>query len=74
MLSSFFADLDRSGDRPIVAADLVLGIALAAVAVLSGFYVDANRPDTIEPGTWWHWALMVVPSGMVCVAPPALWP
>ncbi len=47
--------------------DLALAGSLLVVAILSGFFVDANRPDTIEPSTWWHWALIATPPVLVAV-------
>ncbi|NNE94404.1 MAG: hypothetical protein HKN24_00050 [Acidimicrobiales bacterium] len=48
-------------------SDLALAVSLLAVAVLSGFFVDANRPDTVDPSTWWHWALIAIPPMLVAV-------
>ncbi len=48
-------------------ADLALAAGLLGVAILSGFFVDANRPDTIEPSTWWHWLLMSTPPLLVAI-------
>ena len=45
--------------------DLTLAASLIGVAVLSGFYIDANRPDTIAPSTWWHWVLIASPPTLV---------
>ena len=47
------------------AGDVALAGSLLGVAVLSGFFVDANRPDTIEPSTWWHWLLIATPPLLV---------
>lgn len=47
--------------------DLVLAAALVGVAVLSGLYVDAARPATVEPSVWWHWALIVTPPCLVAL-------
>lgn len=47
--------------------DLILGAALLVVAILSGLFVDAGRPDTIEPSTWWHWLLLAIPSVLVAL-------
>ncbi len=46
-------------------ADIALAASLAVVAVLSGLYLNAARPDTVEPSTWWHWALIVAPPILV---------
>lgn len=54
-------------DRRVAPADAALGAGLAIVAVLSGFYIDANRPDTIEPTKWWHWLLIVTPALLVVI-------
>jgi signal transduction histidine kinase len=35
--------------------------------VLSGLYIDAARPDTTEPSTWWHWLLLCTPPVLVAV-------
>ncbi len=45
--------------------DLALAGSLLGVAVLSGFFIDASRPDTVEPSAWWHWALMATPPILV---------
>lgn len=47
--------------------DLGLGAGLLVVAVLSGLYIDAARPDTTEPSTWWHWLLLCTPPVLVAV-------
>ena len=44
-----------------------MAASLLGVAVLSGFFIDANRPDTIEPSTWWHWLLIATPPILVAV-------
>ena len=44
-----------------------MAAALLSVAVLSGLYVDADRPDTVEPSTGWHWLLIATPSVLVAV-------
>ncbi len=51
----------------MTAADVALGGGLTVVAVLSGLYIDASRPDTLQPTQWWHWALMVLPPVLVVV-------
>lgn len=53
--------------RPPTRGDVALAVSLLGVAVLSGFFVDANRPDTIEPSAWWHWALIAAPPMLVAV-------
>ncbi|MGB5760369.1 MAG: histidine kinase dimerization/phosphoacceptor domain-containing protein, partial [Acidimicrobiales bacterium] len=45
--------------------DLALAGSLLAVAVLSGSFIDASRPDTVEPSRWWHWSLMAIPPVLV---------
>lgn len=45
--------------------DIALATSLLGVAILSGFFIDAARPDTIEPSTPWHWALIASPSILV---------
>ena len=47
--------------------DVALATSLVGVAVLSGFFVDADRPDTIEPSTWWHWLLIATPPSLVAI-------
>ncbi len=47
--------------------DLILAGALLGVAVLSGVYVDSDRPDTVVPTAWWHWLLIVIPPALVAV-------
>lgn len=47
--------------------DLILGAALLGVAVLSGLFVDAARPDTIEPSSWWQWMLIATPAALVAL-------
>ena len=55
-------------DRPLPGwGDLSLAAGLLVVAVLSGFYLDAGRPDTIEPSAWWHWLLLCSPAALVAV-------
>lgn len=56
--------VDQSAVR---ATDLALAAGLVGVAVLSGLFIDAARPDTTEPSQWWHWALIVVPPLLVAV-------
>ncbi|MEZ5217761.1 MAG: histidine kinase [Ilumatobacteraceae bacterium] len=56
---------DRS--RPPTSGDLALAVSLLGVAVLSGVFVNASRPDTTEPSTWWHWALIASPPVLVAV-------
>ena len=45
--------------------DLALGGSLLVVAILSGLFIDAARPDTIEPSAWWHWLLISTPPVLV---------
>lgn len=45
--------------------DLALAASLLVVALLSGLFIDAARPDTIEPTAWWHWILICVPAVLV---------
>ncbi len=47
--------------------DIALAASLLGIAILSGFFVDVNRPDTIEPSTWWHWLLIATPPILVAV-------
>ncbi len=47
--------------------DFALAASLLGVAIMSGFYVDANRPDTIEPSAWWHWLLIGSPPTLVAL-------
>jgi signal transduction histidine kinase len=47
--------------------DVALGASLLVVAVLSGSYIDAARPDTIEPSSWWHWSLLCTPPVLVAI-------
>lgn len=47
--------------------DLALAAALVSVAVLSGLFVDSARPDTLQPSSWWHWALIVTPPVLVAL-------
>ncbi|MEZ5382035.1 MAG: histidine kinase [Microthrixaceae bacterium] len=56
-----------NGGRRPTTSDIALAASLLGVAVLSGFFVDANRPDTVEPSAWWHWALMATPAVLVAV-------
>lgn len=68
MAIRFLTGIDpTSGDRAITPIDIVLGGALVGVAILSGVYVDASRPDTIEPSTWWHWLIIALPPLLVIV-------
>lgn len=45
--------------------DVVFAAVLLIVALLSGIYVDAGRPDTVRPSTWWQWALICLPPLLV---------
>ncbi len=45
--------------------DVILAGALLCVAVLSGWFFDAQRPDTVGPETWWQWLLLVTPALLV---------
>ena len=57
-----------ASDRPWwlpARGDVALAGSLLVVALLSGLYVDAARPDTIEPSTWWHWLLLCAPAVLV---------
>lgn len=47
--------------------DLALGGSLLVVAILSGLFVDAARPDTVEPSAWWHWMLISTPPVLVAL-------
>lgn len=47
--------------------DLALAGSLLIVALLSGLYVDAARPDTVEPTSWWHWLLLCTPPALVAL-------
>ncbi len=59
--------LSSDGTRLPAAGDLALAGSLVVVALLSGIYVDSDRPDTIEPTAWWHWLLLCVPAGLVAL-------
>lgn len=52
------------GQAPTL-GDLALGGSLLVVAILSGLFIDAARPDTVEPSAWWHWLLIAVPPVLV---------
>ncbi|NND12402.1 MAG: hypothetical protein HKO10_00395, partial [Acidimicrobiia bacterium] len=60
-------------DQPVTPAaeqtpskgDIALAGSLLGVAVLSGVFIDANRPDTVEPSMWWHWLLIATPPVLV---------
>ena len=60
-------------DQPVTPAaeqtpskgDIALAGSLLGVAVLSGVFIDANRPDTVEPSQWWHWLLIATPPVLV---------
>lgn len=54
-----------SGPKTPDTRDLLFAASLLVVTVLSGLYVDAARPDTIEPSTWWHWILLCLPAALV---------
>ena len=47
--------------------DVALAASLLVVAILSGRYVEAWRPDTVEPASWWHWLLLTTPACLVAV-------
>ena len=55
------------GGRLPSRTDIALAVSLLGVAILSGFFVDANRPDTIEPSRWWHWLLIATPPILVAL-------
>jgi len=55
------------GQRLPARGDLALAGSLLVVALLSGIYVDTDRPDTIEPSAWWHWLLLCVPAALVAL-------
>ena len=52
--------------------DVALAAGLVGVAVLSGLFLDAARPDTIAPSTPWQWLLLLTPPALVAVRRP--WP
>ncbi len=58
--------VDERGRLPTL-GDIAFAGSLLVVAILSGFYVDADRPDSIEPSTWWHWLLIAIPPILVAV-------
>lgn len=58
--------LPDGGQSP-TRGDVALAGSLLVVAVLSGFYIDVNRPDTIAPSSWWHWLLIATPPILVAV-------
>lgn len=47
--------------------DVALGASLLVVAILSGLFIDAARPDTVEPSAWWHWGLISAPPVLVAL-------
>lgn len=53
------------GEQSPSPGDLALAGGLLVVSVLSGLYIDAARPDTTEPSSWWQWALICVPPVLV---------
>lgn len=57
----------KSGAQIPTKGDMALGGSLLVVAILSGLFIDAARPDTIEPSSWWHWLLISVPPVLVAV-------
>lgn len=58
----------RQAPTPIPSAgDLALGASLLGVALLSGLFIDAARPDTVEPSAWWHWGLIAAPPVLVAL-------
>lgn len=58
---------DSNAPQVPTIGDLALAAALLVVAVLSGLFIDAARPDTVQPSTWWHWALIINPALLVAV-------
>lgn len=61
-----FSATGSTGHLP-TKGDLALAAALLGVAVLSGLYIDAARPNTVEPSTWWQWLLIVTPPALVAL-------
>ncbi len=61
------AILRTDGTQIPTKGDLALGGSLLVVAVLSGLFIDAARPDTIEPSSWWHWLLISMPPVLVAL-------
>jgi signal transduction histidine kinase len=61
------ARLGSGGTQTPTRGDLALGGSLLVVAVLSGLFIDAARPDTVEPSAWWHWMLIATPPVLVAL-------
>lgn len=57
--------VSSDGRRLPASGDLALAGSLLIVALLSGIFVNTDRPDTIEPSAWWHWLLLCVPAALV---------
>ena len=61
------AILRRGESSTPTVGDLALGGSLLVVAVLSGLFIDAARPDTVEPSAPWQWLLICTPPVLVAI-------
>ncbi|MGH1492990.1 MAG: sensor histidine kinase [Acidimicrobiales bacterium] len=61
MISSMLGNVGQRIHR----GDIALAGSLLGVAILSGIFVNPDRPDTVEPGSWWQWLLIATPPVLV---------